>query len=303
MDKLMALNAFVAVAETGGFSKAARRTGVATSSLTRLIDALESHLGTSLLTRSTRAVTLTDAGLAYLEQVAPLLQGIADADGSISDNGDQVVGPLRVSLPVTFGRLFIGSHLPTFLHEHPGVTLDVDLTDTQVDLAAERVDVVVRIGIPDNEAGLIVRRLGDHRRFVIAAPSYLASHGEPKLPEELGDRECMRFSYRAGSQRWTFSQDRQHQKVEISGRLASNSADILREAVIAGHGIALLAEWLVSEDVNAGRLVRLLPEWNVSPLGEGVCVFAAYLPNRRNSRRVQAFVHFLQNCAGCLVGL
>lgn len=302
MDKLVALNAFVAVAETGGFSKAARRMGVATSSLTRLVDALESQLGTSLLTRSTRAVTLTDAGLAYLEQVAPLLQGIAEADESISDHGEQVVGPLRVSVPVTFGRLFIGRHVADFLGRYPGVTLDMELSDTQVDLAAERVDVVVRIGVPAEASGLIVRALGGHRRYVVAAPPYLAAHGTPAMPEELATRECLRFSYKPGPQRWTFAQKRSRRQVEIGGRLVSNSADVLRDAVIAGHGIALLAEWLVGEDVRDGRLVRLLADWEVNPLGDEVSVYVAYLPNRRNSRRLQAFVHFLQSCAGCLGG-
>lgn len=255
MDKLVALKAFVAVAETGGFSKAARQLGVAPSSLTRLLDSLEQQLGNALLTRTTRAVTLTDSGRIYLEQIGPLLSELEQADGSISDQGGVAVGPLRVSVPVTFARLFIGPHVHRFLKEHPRVSLDMDLSDTIVDLGSDRVDVVVRIGVPEHQSGLIVRRLSEHQRFIVASPAYLAEHGRPQMPEQLSDHDCMRFSYRQGPQRWTFVRQGECQKVDIKGRLSANSSDILRDAVLGGQGIALLPEWLVSEDVSAGKLV------------------------------------------------
>jgi len=298
MDKLAALRTFVTVAETGGFSKAARQLGVATSSLTRLVDALEEQLGTSLLTRTTRAVLLTDSGRTYLEQIGPLLSELEQADESISDQGGVAVGPLRVSVPVTFARLFLGPHIPRFLSEHPRVSLDMDLSDTIVDLAGDRVDVAVRIGVPEHQAGLIVRRLCDHERYLVASPAYLEAHGRPQSPQELADHDCMRFSYRLGPQRWTFLKGDECQRVDIRGRLSANSSDILREAVLGGQGFALLAEWLVGEDVKAGRLTRLFPDWQINPLNDDVSVYAAYLPNRRNSRKVQAFIEFLADCMG-----
>ncbi len=296
MDKLTALNAFVTVAETGGFSKAARQLGVATSSLTRLLDSLEEQLGTALFTRTTRAVTLTDSGITYLEQIAPLLNELQHADESITGQGSEAVGPLRVSAPVSFGRLFLGPRIAGFLQEHPRVSLDMDLSDAVADLASERIDLAVRIGVPQQQAGLIVRKLAEHRRYVIASADYLAHHGRPESPQALAAHECLRFAYRQGPQRWTFAQGGQRMQVDVKGRLSANSADLLRDAVIGGHGIALLAEWLVGEDVRQGRLLRLFEDWDVNPLDEEVCVYAAYLPNRRNSRKVQAFLDFLGLC-------
>lgn len=302
MDKLLALNAFIAVADTGGFSKAARRMGVATSSLTRLVDALEQQLGTALLTRSTRAVTLTDSGIAYLEQVAPLLNELELADESISDQGREATGPLRVTVPVTFGRLFLGPQIANFLRQNPRVSLDMDLSDAVADLANDRIDLAVRIGVPASQSGLIVRKLGEHQRYVVASPDCLSAQGLPATPAQLAAHECLRFSYRPGPQRWSFSQKRQRQQVEINGRFAANNADMLREAALGGQGIALLPEWLVRADVIAGTLVRLFPDWEVNPLRDQVCIYAAYLPNRRNSRKVHAFLDFLESCASCTGG-
>jgi DNA-binding transcriptional LysR family regulator len=295
MDKLLALKAFVAVAESGGFSRAARRLGLATSSVTRMTDALEASLGTALLTRSTRQVTLTDTGQAYLEQVLRVLADLHEADDSVTDTGGVPVGPLRVSMPVTFARLCLGPHIAHFLKAHPRVSLDLVLTDAMLDLASERIDVAVRIGVPVAEPKLVVRRLGDHHRFVVASPDYLASAGTPLDPRDLGAHQCLRFSYQSGVQRWTFVQPgRADEHVEVSGRLRVNNADLLREAVLGGVGIALLPQWLIGTDLRAGRLQRLFEHWEVNPQQASVCVHAAYLPNRRHSRKVQALLAFLQ---------
>ncbi|WP_028604083.1 LysR family transcriptional regulator [Ottowia thiooxydans] len=295
MDKIQALRAFVDVAESGGFSKAARRLGVATSSITRLIDSLEASLGTALLTRSTRQVTLTDAGAAYLEQVSRVLSDLDEADGSVSDTGVEAVGPLRVSLPVTFARLHLSPHIASFLLENPRVSLDIVLSDAYVDLASERIDVAVRIGSPASQPQLIVRTLAEHQRYVVASPEYLERYGTPHKPEQLSDHQCLRFNYQAGPQRWSFLRpDGGIHHEEIHSRLAANNADILRGAVLDGLGIALLAEWLVRDDVQTGRLKRLFQDYQINPQDQNTCVYAAYLPNRRHSRKVQAFLNFLQ---------
>lgn len=294
MDKLQALRAFVDVAESGGFSKAARRLGVATSSVTRLIDGLEQALGTALLTRTTRQVTLTDAGSAYLEQVARVLSDLEEADGSVSDTGAEAVGPLRVSMPVTFGRLCLAPHVAGFLERHPRVSLELVLSDAYVDLAAERIDATVRIGTPASQPQLIVRRLSEHHRFVVVGHDYLERRGMPATPAELTEHECLRFAYQAGPQRWSFLRDGAVEHVEIRGRLAANSSDVLRETVIGGCGIALLPQWLVKDDVRAGRMRRLFEDYDVNPQDQTVCVYAAYLPNRRYSKKVHAFLDFLQ---------
>jgi DNA-binding transcriptional LysR family regulator len=295
MDKLLALKAFVAVAESGGFSKAARRLGVATSSVTRMADALEASLGTALLTRSTRQVTLTDTGQAYLEQVARVLADLDEADDSVADTGAEPVGPLRVSLPVTYARLCLGPHVANFLHAHPRVSLDLVLSDAMLDLASERIDVAVRIGVPIAEPNLVVRRLGEHHRFVVASHDYIARAGVPTVPQDLAEHQCLRFSYQPGPQRWAFvQQGKPDEHVEVGGRLRVNNSDVLREAVLGGLGIALLPQWLIGNDVRSGRLLRLLEGWDVNPQQESVCVYAAYLPNRRHSRKVQTLLEFLQ---------
>lgn len=294
MDKLLALRAFKEVAEAGGFSKAARRLGVATSSLTRQLDALEASLGSALLTRTTRQVTLTDAGSAYLEHVSRVLSDLEEADGAVADTGAEAVGPLRVSMPVTFGRLCIGPHIARFLESHPRVSLEMVLSDEYVDLAADRIDVAVRIGSLEKQPNLIVKPLAVHHRYVVASHAYLQRHPLPVEPGALSQHECVLFAYRAGPQRWSFSGPDGVQGVEVNGRLSANNSDVLREAVLGGLGVALLPQWLVEGDVVAGRLQRLFEDYDVNPLAQTISVHAAYLPNRRHSRKVQAMLEFLQ---------
>ncbi|RUL78990.1 LysR family transcriptional regulator [Dyella choica] len=294
MDKLLALRAFVDVAETGGFSKAARRMGVATSSVTRLLDALEESLGSALLTRTTRQVTLTDAGVAYLEHVARILDELEEADGSVTDAGGEPTGPLRVSLPVTFGRLLLGPHIASFMTSYPRVSLDLLMTDTYVDFVADRIDIAVRIGQPANQPQLIVKPLTEHHRFVVASHEYLSSHGVPSVPADLSRHECLRFSYQKGRQHWSFTDKRGTARVAVNGRLAVNSSDMLREATLSGFGVALLPEWLVDEDVRTGRLRRIFEAYSVNPSEHVTSIYAAYLPNRRHSRKVQVFIEFLR---------
>ncbi len=268
--------------------------GVATSSVTRLIDALEQSLGTALLTRTTRQVTLTDTGTAYLEQVLRVIAELEEADDSVADTSGEPVGPLRVSMPVTYGRLCLGPHIASFLKTYPRVSLDLVLSDAYLDLASERIDVAVRIGVRSQEPNLVVRTLGEHHRFVVASPEYLERAGLPLKPQDLAAHECLRFSYQPGRQRWAFLRGGDTEQVEIGGRFLVNSSDMLREAVLGGVGIALLPQWLVGNDVRAGKLQRLFEDWQVNPQQETVSVYAAYLPNRRHSRKVQALLEFLE---------
>jgi DNA-binding transcriptional LysR family regulator len=293
MDKLLALQTFSVVAETGGFSKAARQLGTATSSVTRLMDALESSLGVALLTRTTRHVTLTDAGATYLEQVSRLLSELVEADESVADAGGEPVGTLRVSVPVAYARIVLGPHLSAFLDAYPRVSLDLVVSDAYLDLATDRLDVAVRIGVPAQDPGLVVRKLMDNRRVVVASHAYVERMGVPAAPADLAAHRCLRFPYRQGRQSWVFTRDGHAQKVEVKGRLTANSLDILRECVLAGQGLALVPTWLVQDDIVAGRMLPLFDAWSVQPLTGDAEVYAAYLPNRRHSRKVQTFLAFL----------
>jgi len=297
MDKFLALNTLLEVADAGGFSKAAQRLGVATSSVTRLMDSLEASLGTALLTRTPRKVSLTDAGIAYVEQVGKVLDDLAEADESVFDSGASPVGSLRISVPSTYSRLRLAPHLAAFLSDNPRVFLDVVVADHFADLALERIDVAIRIGLPDRDANLIVRKLANNLRYVVASQDYLERSGTPQTPQALEAHECLRVAYGGGyrtRQVWTFRRESVEQRVEVRGHLLSNSLDILFEAVMAGRGIALLPEWLVGAEIRAGRLMRLLENFDASPHQGDALVYAAYLPNRRHSSKVRSLVQFLE---------
>ncbi|MFL9855895.1 LysR family transcriptional regulator [Paraburkholderia madseniana] len=297
MDKLLALNTLLEVADAGGFSKAAQRLGVATSSVTRLMDSLEVSLGTALLTRTPRKVSLTDAGIAYVEQVGKVLDDLAEADESVFDSGASPVGSLRISVPSTYSRLRLAPHLAAFLSENPRVFLDVVVADHFVDLALDRIDVAIRIGLPDRDANVIVRRLANNLRYVVASHDYLERSGTPQTPQALEAHECLRVAYGGGyrtRQVWTFRRDSVEQRVEVRGHLLSNSLDLLLEAVMAGRGVALLPEWLVGAEIRAGRLMRLLETFDASPHQGDAVVYAAYLPNRRHSSKVRSLLQFLE---------
>lgn len=301
MDKLLALNTLLEVADAGGFAKAAQRLGVATSSVTRLMDALEDSLDTALLTRTPRRVSLTDAGVAYVEQISKVLDELAEADESVRDSGAAPVGALRIAVPSTYNRIVLAPHLAAFLHEYPRVALDVVVADQFVDLALERIDVAVRIGLPSGDPNLIVKKLTENPRFVVAGHEYLERAGIPQEPADLAQHECLRIAY-GGSYRarqiWTFTRGDTVEKVNVRGRLISNSLDTLLEAVLADQGFALLPEWLVSNHVNTGRLVRCFADRSVTPQSGDAVVYAAYLPNRRHSTKVRALLQFLEGRIG-----
>lgn len=297
MDKFLAVKTLLEVADAGGFSKAAQRLGVATSSVTRLMDSLESSLGTALLTRTPRKVSLTDAGTAYVEQVSKVLDDLAEADESVFDSGASPVGALRISVPSTYSRLCLAPHLAAFLAEHPRVFLDVVVGDQFVDLAVDRIDVAIRIGFAERDANLIVKKLADSPRHVVVSHDYLQRSGTPESPADLAAHECVRFAYGGGyrtRQVWTFQCDGAEQRVDVRGHLLSNNLDILFEAVMAGRGIALLPQWLVAAEIRSGRLLRLFERFDARPHSGDAVVYAAYLPNRRQSSKVRALVQFLE---------
>lgn len=294
MDRFAALRAFTAVVEAHGFSHAARRLGLATSSLTRQVDALEVHLGAQLLNRSTRSVTLTDAGERYFEQATRILAELDEADRGVADDGGPLRGTLRINLPVVFGRLYVVPAIPTFLHAHPGLELEVSLSDSYVNLVEERADLAIRIGNLESSS-LIARKLADHRRVLCASPSYLAGRDAPQHPEDLGRHACLVQTFAAGEQAWNFRDAAgQRRRVAVHGALRANNTEMLREAAIGGVGVVLLPTWLIGPDLQAGRLQALLPGWEASPTAMDAGIHAVYLPNRRGSRPLASLIEALQ---------
>ncbi|WER47683.1 LysR substrate-binding domain-containing protein [Cupriavidus sp. WKF15] len=298
MDKLLALKMFVETVDAKGFSAAGRRLNLATSSVTRALDGLEASLGAVLLNRSTRLITVTEAGAAYYQRARRILDAVEEADALIADRGEEPVGQLRVSLPVAFGRRCIAPYLGDWLAKYPQLEVEVTLTDDIVDLLGERIDLSVRLGSPASYDNVVAREIGRFRRHVVASPDYLQGHGSPADPVDLVNHRCLRFSYGARDQVWTFRQDDSETKVPVSGHFRSNNAEVLRDVALAGAGIGLLPDWLVDHDIASGQLTALFDDWSVNPDQASSAISALYLPTQRGSRRIGAFLEFLAALPG-----
>lgn len=297
MDRFAELKTFCTVASSGGFSSAARQLGVATSSVTRVIDALEERLGVALLNRSTRSVTLTEAGRGYHADAQRILEQLEAADDAVSERGDEVKGMLRVAAPPAFAAQYIAPILPDLRVRHPRLTLDLCLSNATVSLADESIDVAVRIGSIDPDSRLVARRLAAHERVLCASPAYLKRHGAPREPSELARHDCLQFSFTDNRRSWRLRpKDKANAAIEeipIRGVVQADNADVLRQAAIAGLGVAMLAHWVVHADLREGRLVQVLDDYDVNPGPMDVAMYAVYQENRRGSQKIRAFVELL----------
>ena len=294
MDVFASIKAFVAVADEGGFAKAARKAGAATSSMTRQVDALEEHLGTILLNRSTRRVTLTPAGEAYYVQAARILSDLEEANRSVSELSGPPRGLLRVTLPVAFARLHVAPIVSEFLKSCPEIELELLMTDNVVNLVEDRIDMAIRIGSLKSSS-LVARKLAPHRRVVCASHEYLKTHGEPGVPTDLAKHNCLTFSYSTGDRTWRFARAGQDEQVRVRGNLRDQpfgnaerggagrpwtdlDADVAhrcrsgaRSAETSAHGLAG-ERWAPNLSSASGwRHLRCLPRRSAR-LGEGPCL-------------------------------
>jgi DNA-binding transcriptional LysR family regulator len=298
MDKLLALKMFVQAVDSKGFSSAARQLGLATSSVTRMIDGLEAELGAVLLNRSTRQISLSDAGAAYYLKAREVLNAVAEADASVTDRGDLPAGHLRISVPVALGRRLSAPHIASLLKRYPQLVLDMTLSDDIVELLGERVDLAIRLGSAAAMDGVVSRPVGHFKRRVVASAEYLDARGFPEHPMDLIQHECLRFSYGPKQQVWTFLKEGEETRVPIEGRFKSNNAEVLREIVLAGGGVALLPDWLVNDDIGSGDLTSFFESFVINPNDASSAISALYLPNHRGSKRVNAFIDFISELLG-----
>lgn len=299
MDRFSELTAFRAVAAGGGFSAAARQLGLATSSVTRLIDSLERRLGAVLLNRSTRSVTLTDSGRRYYEHAQQILTDLESADdeaGALAADGE-LRGVLRIAAPVTFCTRHIAPLLPQMALRYPRLELDIHLSDAMSNMVDESIDLAIRIGSIEQNPNLIVRRLGPHERVICASPGYLAKHGTPSVPADLANHNCLQFVYDATRAPWRL-QSRENgaiDEVQVRGTLNVNNADVLKQAAIGGMGVAMLASWLVDDALASGALVPVLAGYRVNPGSMDIGLLAIYQANRRGSSKIRAFIELLES--------
>ena len=296
MDKLKALESFVSVATRGSLTAAARAEGVAPAIMGRRLDALEESLGVKLLVRTTRRISLTHEGSAFLEYCQRLLGDLADAEASVSAGGVKASGHLRITAPAGFGRRHVAPLVPRFRAEHMDVKLSLNLSDRVVDLAAEGFDCAVRVG-DLAESSLVSVRLAENRRLCVATPAFLKRHGTPRHPEELSRFDCLVLSSDASQTRgWAFRIPRDDGTSEVihlkpSGPLDCFDGQVLHEWCLAGHGIAWRSIWEVEADIAAGKLVPVLEAFAAPPNG----IYAVFPQRKHMPLRLRLWLDFLRH--------
>lgn len=288
MDRLEAMHVFVTVADLHGFAPAARKLRLSPSAVTRLIAALEEHLGARLLQRTTRQVTLTDVGTRYLERARRILADVEEADGSAREERNRPSGRLVVSAPVGFGRLHVGPVMTTYLKRYPEVACELRLSDHLVNLVEDAVDAAVRIGhLADSS--LVARQVGKMRRIVVASPDYLKRHGEPKTPEALAAHQTIQF----GPTNWHFLHEDREVEVIPNPRFTSNSADAALQYAEAGGGVTRVLAYQAAEGLKRRRLKILLAAYEQPALP----IHIVYPTSRLLSAKVRAFVDLVVETA------
>ncbi len=278
---------FVEVARAASFTRASARLGMPGATLSRRIAAMEKRLGVRLFDRTTRRVELTDAARRYLERCAHLVDEACLAEEALRESASVSTGHLRVSMPVDLGIFWVGPLLPEFARQHPGVTLDVDLSSRTVDLVGEHVDVALRLGAVKGEC-LVIRRLGAVKQALFAAPAYLERRGRPGHPSDLAEHDCLHLGTAARAMRWRLLDGKQTCDVTVCGRIALNSIGLMRMLAERGMGIAMLSPVLARESVFTGRLVPVLPAFTAPGLP-----LHAVMSSRLQPAAARAFVAFI----------
>ncbi|MFY1054169.1 LysR family transcriptional regulator [Ectopseudomonas khazarica] len=289
MDRLTALAVFRQVVERGSFAAAARYLKLSAAAVSKNIGELEAHLAVRLLNRTTRSMSLTEAGQRYYEQVARILDDLQQADSSLGELQATPSGTLRVSAPMSFSLVCLADAIPRFLARYPELTLDLQLDDRRVDMIAEGFDLAVRGSDRLEDSSLVARPLLTLRHVLCAAPQYLRRHGTPQVPEDLQALECVQFSLSGHAREWVFQRGEQVRRLEVCGRYSVNSSLALCAALRAGHGISLVPEIYVRDDLAQGRLQPLLEDWQMMQTQ----LYAIYPSRRQLQAKVRVFIDFL----------
>ncbi|RQU68180.1 LysR family transcriptional regulator [Burkholderia cenocepacia] len=293
MEDLSAVSVFVSVVDAGSFAAAADRLGVVRSVVSRRIATLEDRLGTRLLQRTTRRLSLTATGKRFYERVKEGLDTINEAEREVSALRTEPVGKLVVSLPMSFGLTHIVPALPSFHANYPQITLELRFDDTKAELVRDNVDVALRIA-DLVDSSMVARRIAKIRHVLVASPAYLGRHGELLDPGELSTRECLIYGLRSTPRRWSFQQGDVLRTVHVNGHLEANNSLALRQMARAGMGLALIPLFLVSDDIQQGTLASVLPDWETHQLD-----LCAVFPTRRFvAPAIRAFIQFVEATVG-----
>jgi DNA-binding transcriptional LysR family regulator len=262
MDRFHELKAFVAVVEAGGFSAAARRLGESQSAVSKAIGSLEKRLGVALFIRSTRAVNLTDQGQRYYDRTRPILAELDEADGETTSSTLEVSGLVRIAAAATFGRLHVLPLIPGLLERHPGLEVDIILSDFARDMVDDRIDLAIRVGAV-SEPDAVVRRVAGTPLVCVGSRQYFEKHGMPKTPSDLVYHNCLLYGGLAESANWPFVGPEGRFSVAVRGNLSSNSVDAIRAGVLGGVGIGMFAGLSLVDELGHPDIVTILGDFTV----------------------------------------
>ncbi len=290
MDTIGGMRIFSRVVEAGSFSAAGRQLGAAPSSVSRQINELENDLGARLFHRTTRKLSLTEAGQLYYERASRILIDVDEAKLALSEIGGAPSGILRVTVAASLARLHIMPALADFQSTFPAVKVAVSVTDRMVDLVQEGFDLAIRVGRP-RDSSLVARKIGSGRRIVCASPAYLKKAGTPQVPADLANHNCLTFRTNPGSNVWSFRLGKGTLNVRVSGSLFADDGESLVAAAMAGLGLILLPAWLVGVELGEGRLLEVLPEFQIIP--KDTPLYALYPHQRHLPPKVRVFIDLL----------
>jgi len=283
------MNAFVRVIERGSFAAAAGDLGLTPSALSKLVSRIEDRLGVRLLTRTTRRLALTAEGELFVARSREILASIEAAEAEITAASRAPRGHLRISVATTYAKQILGPALPLFLARYPDITVELLVSDRQIDLVAEQVDVAIRSGWL-GDSTLVARKIADARRLICASPLYLKKYGSPRVPADLLQHNCLTLTGFAQFNQWPFHTDEGINRLAISGTFASDNADLLLDAAVAGLGIVRLADFVAARAFQQGTLVPLLEDTHLS---EPFPIHVVTVPGRHRTPRVKAFTEFM----------
>lgn len=292
MDRLWAMEVFVKVVEAGSMSRAATHLDLANASVTSCIRNLETHIGATLLQRSTRHIALTDEGARFYARCRDILALVDEAEADASPTEADLRGVLRVEMPIALGHLIIGPALTDFAAEHPKLRVVVNLTNSVDDLIRRAVDIAIRID-EVYDVDLVARRIYETRHVLCAAPDFLACHGSPVSPAALNPARCigLSMSLTGKPKAWTFEREGERHVIEPAGNLAFNSSDALLRSAARGGGFVYVLDILARDSLRRGELMAVLPDWTTASQS----FFAVYPPSRYVPKRVKLFVAFVAN--------
>jgi DNA-binding transcriptional LysR family regulator len=289
MDRMAAMEAFVRVVDAGSFSAAARQLHLGQPAVSKTIAQLEKRLGVRLLLRSTHGLTPTEAGRNFYERAKRSIEEADEAELAARGAGAALSGRLRVSAAVTFARLHVIPHLPTFLAEHPALAVDVVLDDRNIDVIEAGVDVALRMGELADSA-LTARKIGQSRRRVVGTPDYFKAKGVPRTPADLAAHQAAVYEQPEGGTAWTFRRGGAETSVIVDGRVRVSAAEGVREGVFAALGLAVASEWMFAPELKSGAVRSVLDEWSLPPID----LWAVFPTGRQASAKARCFASFIE---------